>query len=58
MSPEQVGGMKRNRRGTEQKIVQAVGTVLERDGFEKVGVNLVARTASVDKVLIYPTFPR
>lgn len=48
--------MKRNRRGTEQKIVQAVGTVLERDGFEKGGVSLVARTADVDKVLIYRYF--
>jgi len=26
---------------------------LERDGFEKVGVNLIARTAGVDKDLIY-----
>ncbi len=48
--------MKRDRRGTEEKIVRAVGTVLERDGFEKVGVNLVARTAGVDKVLIYRYF--
>ena len=48
--------MKRSRRGTEERIVPAVGTVLERDGFEKVGVNLIARTAGVDKVLIYRYF--
>ena len=30
--------------------------VLEHEGFEKIGVNLVARTASVDKVLIYRYF--
>jgi AcrR family transcriptional regulator len=46
----------RNRQNTEAKIIQAVATVLEHDGFEKVGVNLVARTASVDKVLIYRYF--
>jgi len=46
----------RNRLNTETRIIQAVGAVLENDGFEKVGVNLVARTASVDKVLIYRYF--
>ena len=48
--------MVRNRQNTECRIIQAVATILERDGFEKVGVNLVARTASVDKVLIYRYF--
>ncbi len=48
--------MKRNRRGTEEKLIQAVGTILERDGFGQVGVNLIARTAGVDKVLIYRYF--
>ena len=33
----------RNRLNTETRIIQAVGAVLENDGFEKVGVNLVAR---------------
>jgi len=48
--------VKRNRQNTESKIIQAVGTVLERHGFENAGVNLVARTAGVDKVLIYRYF--
>ena len=33
-----------------------MGTVLEQDGFEKMGVNLVARRAGIDKVLIYRYF--
>lgn len=45
--------MARNRPHTESRIIRSVGTVLEDDGFEKVGINLIARTAGVDKVLIY-----
>jgi AcrR family transcriptional regulator len=48
--------VKRNRRGTEDKLIRAVGTILERDGFEQVGINEIARTAGVDKVLIYRYF--
>ncbi|MFP6688477.1 MAG: TetR/AcrR family transcriptional regulator [Alphaproteobacteria bacterium] len=48
--------MIRNRRDTEDKLVRAVGAVLEISGFQKVGVNLLARTAGVDKVLIYRYF--
>jgi hypothetical protein len=33
----------RNRLNTKTRIIQAVGAALENDGFEKVGVNLVAR---------------
>jgi len=46
----------RNRPHTESRIIRSVGTVLEDDGFEKVGINLIARTAGVDKVLIYRYF--
>ena len=45
--------MARNRPHTESRIIRSVGTVLEDDGFEKVGINLIARTTGVDKVLIY-----
>ncbi len=48
--------MARNRPHTESRIIRSVGTVLEDDGFEKVGINLIARTAGVDKVLIYRYF--
>lgn len=46
----------RNRDATAAKIIQAVGDVLARDGFAKIGVNAIAREAGVDKVLIYRYF--
>lgn len=46
----------RDRSKSEQKLVEAVGRVLARDGFERCGVNAVAREAKVDKVLIYRYF--
>lgn len=46
----------RNREQTEARIVAAVGEVLAREGFTKLGVNAVAKQAGVDKVLIYRYF--
>ena len=46
----------RNRKETEDKLLNAAGRVLARDGFLKLGVNAVAREAGVDKVLIYRYF--
>jgi len=46
----------RDRAQTESNIVDAVGTVLIRDGFRALGINTVAREAGVDKVLIYRYF--
>ncbi len=46
----------RNRKETEDKLINAAGRVLARDGFLKLGVNAVAREAAVDKVLIYRYF--
>jgi AcrR family transcriptional regulator len=46
----------RNRAATEARILQAVGDVLARDGFQALGVNAVAQEAGVDKVLIYRYF--
>ncbi len=43
----------RNRGLTASKIIDAVGHVLARDGFTKIGINAIAREAGVDKVLIY-----
>jgi len=37
-------------------LIQAVGTLLAREGFKGLGVNAVAREAGVDKVLIYRYF--
>ena len=47
---------KRDRERTKGKILKAVGEVIEQYGTEKVGVNLIARTAGVNKVLIYRYF--
>ena len=46
----------RNREQTCQRILGAVGVVLARDGFAGIGVNAIAKQASVDKVLIYRYF--
>lgn len=48
--------MPRNREQSEQRLIQAVGAILARDGFRGLGVNAIARTAGVDKVLIYRYF--
>ncbi len=41
---------------TKQKLIEAVGAVLAEHGFQKLGVNAVAKAAGVDKVLIYRYF--
>ena len=46
----------RNRETTRARLIQAVGTLLAREGFKGLGVNAVAREAGVDKVLIYRYF--
>lgn len=46
----------RDRQQTENAILDAVGSVLVRDGFTSLGINAIAREANVDKVLIYRYF--
>ncbi len=46
----------RDREATRKRLLQAVGTILARQGFATIGVNAVAREARVDKVLIYRYF--
>ena len=41
---------------TKAKIIAAVGKLLGKKGFSKVGINAIAREAGVDKVLIYRYF--
>jgi AcrR family transcriptional regulator len=41
---------------TKRRLVEAVGTILARDGFLGVGVNAVAQEARTDKALIYRYF--
>ena len=48
--------MRRNSRETRQRILDGLESLITREGFTAVGVNAVAREASVDKVLIYRYF--
>jgi AcrR family transcriptional regulator len=46
----------RDREATRARLIEAVGTLLARQGFRGLGVNAVAREAGTDKVLIYRYF--
>ena len=46
----------RDREATRARLIEAVGSLLAREGFKGLGVNAVAREAGVDKVLIYRYF--
>ncbi|MDH3386928.1 MAG: TetR/AcrR family transcriptional regulator [Gammaproteobacteria bacterium] len=48
--------MTRSRLKTEQRIIDAVGTILLEQGYPAVGINAIARQAGCDKVLIYRYF--
>ena len=48
--------MQKSRIKTEQKILDAVATLLLNEGFPSVGINAIARSAGCDKVLIYRYF--
>ncbi len=48
--------MVRGRLQTEQRILDAVGTILLEQGYPAVGINAIARQAGCDKVLIYRYF--
>ena len=47
---------KKDRELTEKRILEAVGSIIENDGFEKIGVNAIAQRAGVSKMLIYRYF--
>ena len=48
--------MTRSRLQTEQRILEAVGSLLLEQGYPAVGINAIARQAGCDKVLIYRYF--
>ena len=48
--------MTRSRIKTEQRILNAVGSILLEQGYPAVGINAIARRAGCDKVLIYRYF--
>lgn len=41
---------------SEIQLIEAVSTIITEEGFSKIGINKVARTAGCDKVLIYRYF--
>ena len=46
----------KSREQTESKILEAVASIVESDGFEKLGINTIALKANVYKMLIYRYF--
>ena len=46
----------KDRELTERKILDAVGSIIASDGFESIGINVVAQRAGVSKMLIYRYF--
>ncbi|MDW7695615.1 TetR/AcrR family transcriptional regulator [Flammeovirgaceae bacterium SG7u.111] len=46
----------RNKEHSKQLLIDAVGTIIIRDGFQKIGINAISKEAGVDKVLIYRYF--
>jgi len=46
----------RDKEATKARLLNAVGSILAREGFGALGVNAVAHEAGVDKVLIYRYF--
>jgi len=45
-----------HKRDSEIKLIKAVSTIIEDEGFARLGINRIARTAGCDKVLIYRYF--
>ncbi|SDZ96171.1 TetR/AcrR family transcriptional regulator [Pedobacter hartonius] len=46
----------KNKENTKRKLLDAVGKIIRNDGFCGLGVNKVAKTAAVSKILIYRYF--
>lgn len=46
----------KDREATEKKILDAVGTIIAEEGFEKIGINAVSQKAEVSKILVYRYF--
>ena len=43
-------------RNSEKQLIEAVSTIINEEGFSKIGINKIAKTAGCDKVLIYRYF--
>lgn len=46
----------KNKENTKRKLIDAVGHIIKNEGFTGLGVNKVAKTAKVSKILIYRYF--
>lgn len=46
----------KNKELTKERLIKAVGELLGKQGYSKLGVNKIARSADVDKKLIYRYF--
>lgn len=48
--------MERNREATEKRLLDTVGRMIAKQGFEKLGINAVSSQSGVSKILIYRYF--
>jgi AcrR family transcriptional regulator len=48
--------IERDREATEQRLIDTIGKIVAENGFEKVGINAVAKQSDVSKILIYRYF--
>lgn len=48
--------MPRDRAQTEQKLIDAIGQIIHKEGIDEIGVNRIASRAGVNKILIYRYF--
>jgi AcrR family transcriptional regulator len=46
----------KNKENTKRKLMNAVGNIIRNEGFGKLGVNKIAKSAGVSKILIYRYF--
>lgn len=56
MSRKVVDGKIRNKERTKDKLIDAVGSILQEHGYAGLGINRIAKKAGVDKKLIYRYF--
>lgn len=56
MERKSTAGTIRNKERSKEKFLEAVGTILEEDGYSALKVNTIAATAGVDKKMIYSYF--
>lgn len=46
----------KNKERTKEKLINAIGEIITKEGYSKIGINNIARKAMVDKKLIYRYF--